>query len=556
MNWKHFLASRKDHFFTIIAIFIVTIISFSTFKSTILSSDDWSYFVAKYVFGNLHPINLTDRRPLILVLYFALASVFGLRLEYYYFFNFVILFLSALTVYVIAKRVFPGQQWIASLVALVYLIYPIDYTRTWLIMIYIRFWWLVSLGAIWLLLEFAESGNMFIFSLAMLGVAIPLGAYEGQFGIILLTSFLITFFYKKTPIKHRLILLGGVIAITFAFLVWRTYIQPKFLEINDAYVEGLQFDSAILVSRYLDGLRIFTSDWFDPIGAQLKLSGFNPINWSLLYILICSTTIIWISSRTARNVRLEISQKISAVKSYMIVFLTGGAFWIAGYIPIILLYSPSLNGNASRVNSYAVLGASLMMVSIASILATLLANSTLTKRLWIIGIILPFILIGIFTQLQINKENKITWETQKKIWNGVFETIPNINDQKRLVIIIPGYQQLRPFESYPFLSGWEIEAGTQVLYNNPDISGNFYYKDIVPVNLLFTKNGFRPIQTDRVIPYKKLIFVYYDPQANTAEVVEDLEKKLDLPFSVSNYNPSENIAPPEPSTADFRWLVQ
>jgi len=556
LNWKQFLASRKEQFFTISAIFLVATISFGTFNSTIISSDDWSYFVAKYIFGDLHPINLTDRRPLILVLYYVLASVFGLRFEYYYFFNYLILFLSALMVYVIVKRSFPEQKWIAGLVALIYLIYPVDYTRTWLIMIYIRFWWLVSLGVIWLLMKYVESGNKWIYTLAMMGITIPLGAYEGQFGIILLTSFLITLFYKKTPTKHRLILLGSVIAITFAFLVWRTYIQPSFLEINDAYVEALQFNPAILIARYLNGLRIFTIDWFDPIYAQLELSGFNLINWSLFYIPICSIAIIWISSRTARSTRLEISQKVSAAKSYIIIFLTGGAFWIAGYFPIILLYSPSLNGNASRVNSYAVLGAALMLVSIASILATLLANSTLTKRFLVTGIILPFIFAGIFAQLQVNKENKISWETQKKIWNGVFEIIPNIKDQKRIVIIIPGYQQLRPFESYPFLSGWEIEAGIQVLYNNPNIGGNFYYRDILPANLLFTKNGFRPIQTDRIIPFKKLVFVYYDPQSDTAEVVEDLERELKLPFTINNYNPSENITPAEASTADFRWLVQ
>ncbi|MDD1628784.1 MAG: hypothetical protein LUQ26_15165 [Methylococcaceae bacterium] len=553
---KQILASRKEQLFTIFAIFIVSTIAFGTFNSTIISSDDWSYFVAKYVFGNLQPINLTDRRPLILVLYYVLASVFGLRFEYYYFFNYLILFLSALMVYVLVKRAFPEQKWIAGLVALTYLIYPVDYTRTWLIMIYIRFWWLVSLGVIWLLLEFVASGNKLIYTLAMFGIAIPLGAYEGQFGIILLASFLITLFYKKTPIKHRLMLLGSIIAITIAFLFWRTYIQPSFLEINDAYVEALQLNPAILIVRYLNGLRIFTTEWFNPIYAQLKISGVDLIYWSLLYILICSITIIWISSRTAHDVRVKIGQKVSAAKSYIIIFLIGGAFWIAGYIPIILLYSPSLNGNASRVNSYSILGAALMLVSIASILATLLTNSTLMKRFMVISIILPFIFAGIFAQLQVNKENKISWETQKKIWNGVFETIPNIKDQKRIVIIIPGYQQLRPFETYPFLSGWEIEAGTQVLYNNPNISGNFYYKDIVPTNLLFTKNGFRPIQTDRIIPYKKLIFVNYDPQSSTVEVVENLERELQLPFSVTNYNPYENIAPVGPTTADFRGLIR
>jgi hypothetical protein len=423
-------------------------------------------------------------------------------------------------------------------------------------MIYIRFWWLVSLGVIWLMMIFVESGNKWIYILAMIGIAVPLGAYEGQFGIILLASFLITFFRRKTPLKRRVILLGSVIGIAFAFLVWRTFIQPLFLEINDAYVESLQFNPAILITRYLNGLKIFTVDWFVPIYAQLKLSGFNLINCVLTYISICSVVIIWLSSRTVGSASLKISQRVSEAKSYAIIFLTGGAFWVAGYIPVILLYSPSPAGNASRVNLFAVLGASMMLVSITFILATLLTNSTFTKRLMVISVLLPFIFAGVFAQLQTNKENKISWEIQKKIWNGIFEAVPNIKDQKQIVVIIPGYQQLRPFEHYPFRSGWEIEAGVQILYNNLNISGNFYYKDILSADLLFTKNGFRPIQTSRIIPYKKLIFVYYDPQSNTVEIIDDLEKKLQLPFSVNNYNPNENILPAEPSTAEFRWLVQ
>jgi hypothetical protein len=566
LNWKQFLASRKAELFTISALLIVSGISFGEFNSGILSSDDWSYFVTKYVFGTLHPINLTDRRPLVLVLYYGLASLFGLRFEYYYFFNFLILFSSALMVYVLVKRVFPEHTWIASLVALTYLIYPADYTRTWFIMIYIRFWWLVSLGVIWLLLEYAASGKLWIYALAMLGIAIPLGAYEGQFGIILLASALIAFFSNKAPLKRRLIILAGTIGIGFAFLLWRTYLQVSLFKINDTYVEALQFSPAILVERYLHGLYIFFIGWLDPILDQLKFMGVNIIPWVLVYIAICAATLVWISSRTStfsgsrngwkRPENREAHQKISLAKSYFIIFLVGSALWVAGYIPIIALYRPALAIVSSRINTFAVPGAALMFVSGIAIIATFITNSSFTQRLTMTAIVLPFIIAGIFVQLQVNQENQIKWETQKRIWNKVFATIPNIQDKSRIVIIIPGYQQLRPFESFPFLSGWEIEAGAQVLYNNPNISGNYYYKDIQAPELLFTKNGFRQIPTDKIFPYKKLIFVFYDPQVNSVTLVKNLEDTLALPFSVNNYNPLENIISAEPSTVEFRWLVE
>jgi hypothetical protein len=208
------------------------------------------------------------------------------------------------------------------------------------------------------------------------------------------------------------------------------------------------------------------------------------------------------------------------------------------------------------VNSFAIPGAAIMLVSGLAILALLAAKSAHIQRLIVTAAILPFIVAGIFVELQVQRENEIAWETQKKIWNGVFTAVPNLHDQKSIVVIIPGYRQLRPFESYPFLSGWEIDAGARVLYNNPDIGGHYYYQDVQPAVLLFTQNGFKPIPTDKVISYKRLIFVYYDPESGSVTLERNLENRLSLPFSVNNYTPLENIISAEPSTAEFRWLVE
>jgi len=556
LNRKNFFTIHKEQLLTISTLFAISLISFGTFSSTIISSDDWSYFISKYAFSELRPVNLTDRRPLILVLYYGMASLFGLRVEYYYIINFIILFLSAILVYGLAKRVFPNSGWLPSQVSFAYLIYPVDYTRTWIIMIYIRFWWLVSLGVIWLLLEFVETGKKWTYLLAMLGIIIPLGAYEGQLGIILLASILITIFYKNNPAKRRFTIFGSVIAISLGFLCWRIYIQPLFLQISDSYVETLLFNPIVLAERYLRGFDIILRGWFDPINAQLKFLGINIINWFMFYVFICCLGIFWNKSNTVSKTAFKNLQKFTMAKSYIVIFFTGGALWVAGYIPIIMLYSPSLYGNASRVNFFAIAGASIMLVSTISIIATLLTRSPQQLRIVTTVIVLPFVVMGVFAQLQVNKERQITWEAQKQIWNGVFKTIPNLLDQRRLVIIIPGYQQLRPFESYPFISVWEIEAGIQVLYNNPSVSGNYFYKDIQSNNLQFTRNGFKPLPNDKIIPYKKLIFVYYDPISHSVKIVENLEEMLSLSFAVDNYNPYENLAPDKPSTAKFRWLVQ
>ena len=93
---KDYLRGQKDQLIAVLLLFLTSITSFGIFNTNAISSDDWSYFVAQYVFGELHPVNWTDRRPFILILYYGLAKIFGLRLEFYYLFNFIILFLSAL----------------------------------------------------------------------------------------------------------------------------------------------------------------------------------------------------------------------------------------------------------------------------------------------------------------------------------------------------------------------------------------------------------------------------------------------------------------------------
>jgi len=244
------------------------------------------------------------------------------------------------------------------------------------------------------------------------------------------------------------------------------------------------------------------------------------------------------------------------LKSQFILLLVGAVFWFAGYIPIIGLYRPLLNGHASRVNMFAVAGAAVIVVSLVALFSTFLTQSTFQARFFAVSLILPFILIGVFVQLQINKETQMAWNTQRNIWNGVLRTVPNIRDERNIVVIIPAYERLRPFESYPFTTAWEINAESQVMYNNPTVGGIYYYKDLQNQDFKFTKNGIIPPGTERLIGYKRLIFVLYNSKDSSVELVNNIEETLALPFEIDNYTPNENIVPEEPTTTRFQWLMQ
>jgi len=551
--------ANRDHIITFFILLIICIGSFLPFKSLTsppITSDDWSLIVAPYAFDELKPINLANHRPIDLTFYYVLTSIFGLRFEYYYLLNVLVIFLSAVMVYALIKRTLTQYVWFASLATIVYLIYPVDYTRTWIMMLYIRFWWLVSLAAIWFLLDFVESGNKWKLALALLGVIVPLGAYEGQFGVIVMATLLIAIASKNKPLSRRLVLIGSILIIGILFYIWRFHIQANITEIRYYSAGAFEFNPLILISRYFQGFDIFFCRWLEPVKTQLGFSFFQILAGMVIYLALCILgTYLVFNTNTSQN-KLQFKQKLPVLKEYFLFLLIGGAFWIAGYFPIIGLYSPSLNGHASRVNSFAIAGAALALIALAVILAVLLARSDLHFRPLAIALLMPFILAGIFVQGQMNIENRQIWETQRNIWHETFETIPNILDEKSLVIILPTGNQSDTLEAIPFTTAWEIDAGVKVLYNNPDIRGYFYYKDLPDPQFEFTKNGIIPQGTDRLIGYKRLIFVLYHPMENNVELVENLEGTLSLPFSVNNYSPHENIIPAEPTTTEFRWLVK
>ena len=559
MSYKSSTMGKREQTITISILLIISIISFlpaNLLTSPAITSDDWSLIVAPYAFGELKPIDLTNHRPLDSSFYYVLTSIFGLRFEYYYLLNVLIIFLSSVMVYTLTKRMFGQQTWLASLAALVYLVYPVDYTRTWVMMLYIRFWWLISLAAIWYLLDFVDSGNKWKLALALTGIIIPLGAYEGQFGVVAIAAFLIAAVSKDKPTSRRLVLIGSIIIIGIVFYLWRFHIQANITDIRYYSAGSFQFNPAVIIERYLQGFDIFLSRWAAPLKIKPGSSGVQILIWALFYITICFFITLLVFKSNTSPTTLLFKHRLPILKAQFVLFLTGGAFWVAGYFPIIGLYNPSLNGHASRVNSFAIAGAALVLTAFVAILSTALARSI--PQIWpfAAAIIAPFILAGIFIQMQVNVENQATWETQREIWNGTFETIPNIQDKKGIVIIIPGYEKSHTFSIYPFSTAWEIDSGAKVLYNNQDINGYFYYKDLQDQQFEFKNNGVIPPGTERMIGYKRLIFVLYHPNDNRVELVQNLEETLSLPFSVNNYTPQENIVPEQPSTADWRWLVQ
>jgi len=128
----------------------------------------------------------------------------------------------------------------------------------------------------------------------------------------------------------------------------------------------------------------------------------------------------------------------------------------------------------------------------------------------------------------------------------MFELIPGIKERTKLVIVIPGYEDLEPFEMYPFTGDWEAQSAFSILYNEKDLFARYFYMDIPagPGNQL-------PDEMD----WSEYIFVFYDPSHSSLKIIEDPVKALSLPFETKGYMPQNRIQTYSPGIDQYRWLI-
>lgn len=550
------IQANVDRYFAVAVLFATSLISFGIIGGArILHSDDWSSLIDPYVFHYLNPIHWETRRPFDLSYFWALAGLFGVRIEYYYLVNFLILFLSGWMLYKLLKRIFPETPWIALSIALVYLVFPVDYTRTWLSVSFIHFIWLISLCALWLLLDFATSGKKWKLIAAVIGIAAPLVAYEGQLGVIALAIVVIALFTPQISTRRRIIILS-VLSVGVMLIVWRVFIQPSFLNVNDSYVNEMQITPSILWERLWHAFKIFAIGWTSPLGLYLNISKLQAflLSWGGCLVFFAAAYLLF---RPSKKEQSEPIHKRPILKKMLYGAILGGLLWIAGYVPVISVYNPVLDGVTSRVNFFSIVGASLLLGSVITIFAVLIAKSLSHAQIMTAAALIPLVIHGVGIELWAQNEYRSAWNIQKQIWNGVFKTLPGIKDGTTVFIVMPGYRgKPRLFERKPLVAEWEVQSGMVVLYNNVRIYGRYYYRDIPYPQSELLSTGIKQFYSTQIIPYEKTIFVYFDPDSKEIQLVERIEDVIRLPFSVKNYRPQDNILQLKPSSTIYRWLVQ
>lgn len=516
------------------------------FLSPPLRSDDWEWLVWRFIFDPLELVNWADRRPFISSLLSVLTPLLGLNIQWYYLVNFLLILLSGIILFLIIKRTFSQYTWLALPVTLIFLVYPTNFAKTWLIVLNIHLSLILALTAILMMIEFARSGKILLLLSAILFFILSLGIYEAGLGIVMLAAFILCFLVRDLPVKRRIPIIS--VMITGAgFIIWRTLIQPVLMNVQDHYLETIAISFTTIINRYVQGLFIFLFNWTGPLlnsFGRAKYWVFVGVGIILLIVFLFTLPRLIKSAKSSTSFPYDERKK--NIKSLLIIFMVGGLFWAAGYVPVISLYQPIFYGDGSRVNYFSVPGASLSLVAGIACLITLTAQSKERIKRTLIIAIIPLLVLGSVFQIHAQNERFRVWKIKKEFWHSMFEAVTGLENRTKVVIVIPGYEDLEPFEMYPFAGDWEAESALRVLYNSTDLFAEYYYRDI-------------PDYSDNWVPtdadLSRYVFVFYDPNSATLTLIEDPGQALSLPLQMVGYDPEQRITPYNSEVETYRWLV-
>jgi hypothetical protein len=533
----------------LLLISLVFILDPRYFSSPPLRSDDWNWIVSPQLFTPLKIIDFFDRRPLIGSLYALITPLFGLKIYWYYVVNWLLLFMTGVVLYQIIKKVFPEFPWLALPVSLVFLVYPVNYARTWLIVAVISFSLLLALTAILFMILFSRCGKWIYLFFGNLLFLLSLGIYEASFGNIMLAAVLLAFFARKIPLKRRA-WLSTFLLTGLGFFIWRTFVQPDLIGVQDFYLASVDLSLGTIISRFFQGGFIFLYNWVGPIFSIFKDKKYLVFIATVISLVIILIMFLPRAIKNAKKDRdFNFDDRLQQVKSLAAITFLGLLFWAAGYIPVISVYQPTFYGDSSRVNYTSIPGAALALFAGFSTLITLIVPKKKHIERVLLGILLILLVFGSVLQIHSQNVRFQIWEIKKAFWNETFKLIPNITDNSIVVIVIPGFESLQPFEMLPFIGDWEAESALQVLYNDPTLFAEYYYRDIIG-----HPDNWNPTESD----LSRYIFLFFDPNTSTASLIDNPVTSLayPIPIQIENYNPENRIEAYRPEIEVYRFLVR
>lgn len=528
-----------------------------------LRLDDWSQIIHPHVYEYMKWFDWNQGRPLIWTIYKGIIALTGLRIHVFYIINFLIVIGIAFLIYKILDQLLPDLHPIPLIAALFAMLYPADYTLTWITMINIRLAWLLTLIGMWALLEYATKGGAGHLIIGYFGLLLPLLNYEGTVGIIVLWCLFIIAINGKNSFKNNVFLLVPIMLTVF-FIIYKIYLIPK-IGIADIYINNPDTVSPIQFLDRFRNISVLFWAWVIPLQNLIqRFVQYFPNRW------LTSTIIIFVIFAYMLIVRVILNsikiherpsynkfEKKQYFRNFSGVLLVSAGFVLLGYIPIISAFKPNLDDVSTRVNMYAIPAAAVVIVVIISITALIFSKDKKQWQILLLAGTFPLIVLGMAINITVNHFGQESWVKQKEIWHQLFDLAPRIKENTTVVFVMNGYYRLEHGAHPPLYAEWETDTALQVLYEDESLEGRIYFPGIdIYSEATFTPDGVEDAFKTKMASYEEVILLKYQPGTEVLKLIYDPEEEMGLTFEVANYAPSNRIIPDTGKIWNYRYLVQ
>jgi hypothetical protein len=522
--------------YVLLPILVIAYLAYGPFFVPALFMDDWTSVIERVITGNAHWLDLADSRPLLFAPFLIQYRLFNLNVTAYYAILWSMYVLMAFLLYKIVNRLpLENGRLFGLLIALLFLVYPTNYTHMFLIMlgIYCAIA-LTFLYGYWLL-RFAEGERWLYLVLASTCLLVSFGFYEAQAGVAAAWAVILLIVYRQTTVKRYLSLLIPVL-IVGTFSLWRTLGQQS-AGIQGQYLSRMVLSPNTLLFRLLSGYKLSIGwGWTYPM--EQLLPWVSGAKFAALLLFIVIIALWWTVSRMApgspaKRQLTEISTRggsFSGRWSMMRIYLLSAAFGLvligAGYIPVIMVFLPSLSGIGSRFNIIATIGGAVFMASALMIGSLSFAKSQQQLKILFLTSAIPLILLGVVTQASVQYSNRTAWQEQQTIWRALFSAAPGFKNDTMVLFVLPDYQERSGYYNWrrtPLTASWEATSGLHLLYNNFTLSGDVYFPDIEePTEPVLTPDGVAVQETGVLIPYAKVVGFLFDTDTGNLKQLDEL----------------------------------
>ncbi len=529
-----------------------------------LFGDDW-WNLKLAVDGAMKCPGWLDLRPLHRCWPLLLYNLFGVNVVAFHVATYVITLLLALILYFVFDGLLPGWPLLNLIIATLFLVYPSDFTHSWLSGGIVKFAFLPFLLGCLLFAKFWRGRSWRFWASGLVLFALSLAVYEAQLGLMVAGSIGLFALSGNQKPRRRLALLAPTV-LAGLFAVWRIAVSPT-VTANGGYgLELISLNPTVVISRLILGYRINLQwAWTEALVYFLPYlradnehtqfyASILVIGFPVLFALLARCAFQLAGWKNQDRVSGYLVRQVTTIKHLIILCLIGLVIIGVGYIPTLMLFPTGFDYIRSRYNSLSSIGAAVSLGAVIGILA--IGTQSDKRRGWIVltVVALLFIALGGATQIEAQQEAITAWKHQKAIWQMLFRLAPNLRNNTTVFVYIQP-QPGNPWTPAPMMDGeWGLGATSAVdlFYKNDTLHGLFL--EIDPYQLETKDAGVQ--RPWGVVPYNDILLLEYNYRSSQLNLLTAVPSQL-LAHNLESIRLEPNeILPGRMGGSKWRLLVQ